>query len=140
MQQEKGFWKKRILVPFWVVRICILLFIIIITAITLNQLDSINITKPGVGYDDTDGTYMHAHVLTASSSVVFFMILMVIVLLIDILNIVLFLRHALKPGPFLTTSSFQTGFFAGILIVEFVAIGNGASAIGLAFSIVALYV
>ncbi|USP81424.1 hypothetical protein yc1106_08698 [Curvularia clavata] len=136
MRQEKGFWKKRILVPFWIVRICILLAIIAVTAITLRQLDSFNITKPGVGYDGT-GTHTHPHVLTASSSVVFFMILMVIVLLIDVLNIVLFLRDALQPASFLITTSFQSGFFGGILILEIVSIGRGANPVGLIFSIIA---
>lgn len=68
------------------------------------------------------------------------MLLIVIVLLLDLLAIVLFLRDALKPGTFLTMNSFQTGFWAGVLIMDFVAIGRGASAVGIGFSIFVLYV
>jgi hypothetical protein len=64
----------------------------------------------------------------------------IIVLLLDIVAIVLFVRDALKPGTFLIINSFQTGFWAGVLIVEFVAIGRGASNTGLWLSIFVLYV
>lgn len=68
------------------------------------------------------------------------MLFIVIVLLIDVLAILLFLRDALKPGTFLTMNCFQTGFWAGVLVVDFVAIGQGASAVGIGFSIFVLYV
>ncbi len=68
------------------------------------------------------------------------MLFIVIVLLIDVLAILLFLRDGLKPGTFLTMNCFQTGFWAGVLIMDFVAIGQGASAVGIGFSIFVLYV
>lgn len=68
------------------------------------------------------------------------MLFIVAVLLVDILAIVLFLRDALKPGTFLTMNCFQTGFWLGVLIMDFVAIGRGASAVGIGFSIFVLYV
>lgn len=71
----------------------------------------------------------------AVASVVVFMLFIVIVLLIDILAILLFLRDALKPGTFLTMNCFQTGFWAVVLIMDFVAVGRGASTVGIGFSI-----
>jgi hypothetical protein len=64
-----------------------------------------------------------------------FMLFIVIVLLIDLLAIVLFLRDALKPGTFLTMNCFQTGFWGGVLIMDLVAIGRGANATGIGFSV-----
>jgi hypothetical protein len=63
------------------------------------------------------------------------MTFVIIVLLLDVLAIILFVRDKLKPGTFLTISSFQTGFWAGVLIVEFVAIGRGASSAGIWMSV-----
>ncbi|XP_014561025.1 hypothetical protein COCVIDRAFT_87987 [Bipolaris victoriae FI3] len=118
MEQGQGLWKKRILVPFWIVRICLMIFIIAIFAYTLRTLKDLkDFTEPGPG------------------TVVLFILFMVIVLLIDVLAILLFLRDKLKPGTFLTMNCFQTGFWAGVLIVDFVAIGHGASPVGIGFSV-----
>ncbi|KAH7396529.1 hypothetical protein DE146DRAFT_614300 [Phaeosphaeria sp. MPI-PUGE-AT-0046c] len=111
-------WKKRILVPFWVVRICLMLFIIVTYSWTLRHLKELkDVTQPAV------------------ATVVIFMLFIVIVLLIDILAIVLFLRDGLKPGTFLTMNCFQTGFWAGVLILDLVSIARGASAVGIGFSV-----
>ncbi|OAL52214.1 hypothetical protein IQ07DRAFT_363960 [Pyrenochaeta sp. DS3sAY3a] len=111
-------WQKRVLIPFWVMRICLMIFIIVAYAITLRNLDSIkDVTKPAV------------------ASVVIFMLFIVIVLLLDVLAIVLFIRDALKPATFLTMNCFQTGFWGGVLILDLVAIGRGASAVGIGFSV-----
>ena len=67
------------------------------------------------------------------------MLLIVIVVLIDALAILLFLRDALKPGTFLTMNCFQTGFWLAVLIMDIVAIGRGASAVGIGFSVFVLY-
>lgn len=77
-------------------------------------------------------------ILTRFRSVVVFMLFIVIVLLIDVLAIVLFLRDALKPGTFLTMNCFQTGFWGGVLILDLVAIGKGASAVGIGFAVFVL--
>ncbi|KAH7383163.1 hypothetical protein BKA66DRAFT_512034 [Pyrenochaeta sp. MPI-SDFR-AT-0127] len=118
MTQQPVLWKKRVLVPFWVVRICVMILIIIAYAWALRNLNNIkDVVKPAI------------------ASVVVFMLFIVIVLLIDILAIVLFLRDALKPGTFLTMNCFQTSFWAGVLIMDFVAIGRGASVVGIGFSV-----
>jgi hypothetical protein len=74
-------------------------------------------------------------VLTNLRTVIVFMLFIVIVLLIDILAILLFLRDALKPGTFLTMNCFQTAFWGGVLIMDLVAIGQGANAAGIGFSV-----
>lgn len=66
------------------------------------------------------------------------MLFIVIVLLIDILAIVLFLRDALKPGTFLMMNCFQTTFWAIVLLMDFVAVGRGANAVGIGFGIFVL--
>jgi hypothetical protein len=74
-------------------------------------------------------------ILTNFRTVIVFMLFIVIVLLIDILAILLFLRDALKPGTFLIMNCFQTGFWGGVLIMDLVAIGQGANAAGIGFSV-----
>ncbi|KAF1912705.1 hypothetical protein BDU57DRAFT_542516 [Ampelomyces quisqualis] len=116
--QPPVLWKKRILIPFWIIRICLMVFIIAAYSWTLRHLKELkDVIQPAV------------------ASVVVFMLFIVIVLLIDILAIVLFLRDALKPGTFLTMNCFQTGFWAGVVIMDIVAIGRGASAVGIGFSV-----
>ncbi|EAT85978.1 hypothetical protein HBI56_024310 [Parastagonospora nodorum] len=116
--QQPVLWKKRILVPFWIVRICLMLFIIAAYSWTLRHLNEIkDVIKPAV------------------ASVVVFMLFIVIVLLIDVLAIVLFLRDALKPATFLTMNCFQTGFWGGVLILDLVSVARGASSVAIGFSV-----
>ncbi|KAL1604338.1 hypothetical protein SLS59_004134 [Nothophoma quercina] len=118
MANQPGLWKKRVLVPFWIVRICIMVFLIGIYAVALRAVDGLGeLAKPDI------------------ASIVVFMLFIVICLLIDILAIVLFIRDALKPGTFLTMNCFQTGFFGGVLIMDLVAVMRGTSAAGIGFSI-----
>ncbi|KAJ4404767.1 hypothetical protein N0V91_005717 [Didymella pomorum] len=118
MANQAGLWKKRVLVPFWIVRICIMLFLIGIYAYALRVVDEVgDVAKPAI------------------ASVVVFMLFIVICLLIDILAIVLFMRDALKPATFLTMNCFQTGFFGGVLIMDMVAVVRGTSAAGIGSSV-----
>lgn len=51
MEPGQGLWKKRILVPFWIVRICIMVFVIAAYAYTLRSLrDLEDFTEPAAGY------------------------------------------------------------------------------------------
>ncbi|KAF2274691.1 uncharacterized protein EI97DRAFT_502528 [Westerdykella ornata] len=111
-------WKKRILIPFWILRICIMVFIIAAYSWAIKVLK-----------DQGDGRKG----LPRTHSIVLFMLMTVIVLLLDILAILLFLRDRLTPNTFLVMTSAQTGFWVGVLIMETVAVANGASALGLIF-------
>ncbi|KAF1845498.1 uncharacterized protein K460DRAFT_109996 [Cucurbitaria berberidis CBS 394.84] len=118
MAQQPVLWQKRVLVPFWTVRIFIMIIIIATYAWVLQSVNNIkDVAKPAI------------------ASVVVFMLFIIIVLLMDILAIVLFLRDALKPGNFLIMNCIQTGFWAVVLIINFVAIGRGKSSVGIGFSI-----
>ncbi|KAH6865867.1 hypothetical protein J4E91_009799 [Alternaria rosae] len=118
MAQRPVFWQKRVLVPFWVVRICIMLLIIGAVGISLSNVKELeDIIQPSV------------------SLLIVIILFSCIVLLIDILAILLFLRDALKPGTFLTMNSFQTAFWGVALIMEFADIGKGGSTVGLGFGV-----
>lgn len=81
---------------------------------------------------------LEVEVLTMYRPVIIYLLLVIIVLLLDVLAIILFLRDALKPGTFLTMNCFQTGFWGGALLVNLAAIGRGADAVGIGFSVVVL--
>lgn len=67
------------------------------------------------------------------------MLFIIIVLLLDLLAIVLFLRDALKPGPFLWMNAFQTAFWLGVLIMGLTRLGDdGGSPAGIGFSVFVL--
>ncbi|KAF2110680.1 hypothetical protein BDV96DRAFT_500843 [Lophiotrema nucula] len=114
-------WKKRILIPFWVVRILCMLFIIAIYAVALKVIaDDPNRTTPAIGV------------------VVVFMLLIIAVLLMDVLAILMFLRDKLNPKSFLIMNVIQTAFWFVVLILDIAAIARGASAAGIAFTIFVL--
>ncbi|KAF2020821.1 hypothetical protein BU24DRAFT_403892 [Aaosphaeria arxii CBS 175.79] len=113
-------WKKRILVPLWIVRIIIMLFLIVVYSLAVKMIHDNHeegLRAPGTG------------------TVIVFMLFIVAVLLADVLAIVMFMRDALGPNTFLILNSFQTGFWTGVLILDFVAIGRGANAVGIGFTI-----
>ncbi|KAF3006585.1 hypothetical protein E8E13_006921 [Curvularia kusanoi] len=118
MANQQGLWKKRVLVPFWTVRIFIMLSLIAVYAYALRTIDGVGeLAKPAI------------------ASVVVFMLFIAICLLIDVLAIVLFMRDALKPGTFLTMNCFQTGFFGGVVIMQIVTAMKGRSEAGIGFSV-----
>lgn len=48
-QQQPGFWKKRILVPFWVIRVLLMIFIIAIYAWAIKVVsDDVDIRSPSL--------------------------------------------------------------------------------------------
>jgi hypothetical protein len=50
MANQPGLWKKRVLVPFWIVRICIMVFVIAAYAWALRHVEDIaDFTKPAIG-------------------------------------------------------------------------------------------
>ena len=114
-----------------------MLFLIGIYSYALRVVDGIGeFAKPAIA--SVVCCFSLDHVLITYRSIVVFMLFIIICLLIDALAIVLFLRDALKPGTFLTMNCFQTGFFGGVLIMDFVAVMRGTSATGVGFSIFVL--
>lgn len=72
--------------------------------------------------------------LTTHSVIVVFMLLIIAVLLMDILQILMFLRDSLSPLSFLIMNSVQTAFWAAVLLLDLVSIAkkeSNATGIGL---------
>ncbi|KAF2247936.1 hypothetical protein BU26DRAFT_323713 [Trematosphaeria pertusa] len=117
MAKQPVAWKKRILLPFWAVRVVLMLFIIGVYAWALKVLRD-------EGYDDLPGIGV----------IVVFMLLIIAVLLMDILQILMFLRDSLSPLSFLIMNSVQTAFWAAVLLLDLVSIAkkeSNATGIGL---------
>lgn len=75
------------------------------------------------------------------SVLVVFYLLIIIVLLLDILQIIMFVRDNLSPGAFLTMNCVQTGFWGGVLLMNLVYIGKEhTSAAGIGFTVFLLCV
>ncbi|KAF2735318.1 hypothetical protein EJ04DRAFT_491901 [Polyplosphaeria fusca] len=121
MAQPNIIWKKRILIPFWVIRILCMLFIIAVYALALKVIsDDPDIDAPAIGV------------------VVLFMLLIIAVLLMDVLSIILFLRDSLNVKTFLIINVLQTTFWFVVLILDLVAIARGGNAAGIAFTVFVL--
>ncbi|ORY13050.1 hypothetical protein BCR34DRAFT_536107 [Clohesyomyces aquaticus] len=119
MAGQPVIWKKRILIPFWVIRIILMVFIIFAYAVALRVLteaDDKNVPVIGV--------------------TVVFMLLVVAVLLMDVLSIILFARDALNPKTFLIMNVLQTTFWAAVLAIDLVAIARGADSYGIWFQVI----
>ncbi|KAF2199825.1 hypothetical protein GQ43DRAFT_375314 [Delitschia confertaspora ATCC 74209] len=114
-------WKKRILIPAWVVRIVLMVFTLTIYGMAIKLL-----------YEDEYKTS------PAMGVVIFFMLLVIGVLLLDLLAIVLFLRNALRPTAFLVMNVVQSFFWVVVIVIDFVAIAKGTGARGIWFPILAL--
>ncbi|KAF2465576.1 uncharacterized protein BDR25DRAFT_270225 [Lindgomyces ingoldianus] len=122
MAGQPVIWKKRILIPFWIIRIVLMLFIIVVYGLALKVLaDDPDKSAPAIGI------------------VVVFMLLIIAVLLMDILAILLFMRDALNPKTFLIMNVVQTTFWAAVLLLDVVAIARGASAVGIGFTVFVLF-
>ncbi|PSN73564.1 hypothetical protein BS50DRAFT_569089 [Corynespora cassiicola Philippines] len=119
MAQQPVIWKKRILVPFWIVRILAMIFVIAIYAYALKVLRD----------QGTSREY------PAMGVIIVFMLMIIGVLLLDVLAIILFLKDKLNPTVFLIMNSTQTGFWGGILILDLIAIARGANAVGIALTV-----
>ncbi|KAF2706963.1 hypothetical protein K504DRAFT_470951 [Pleomassaria siparia CBS 279.74] len=123
MSNNPTVWKKRILIPFWVVRILLMLFIIGIYAIALAVIrKDPELTLPNVGV------------------IVIFMLLIVTVLLMDVMAILMFLRDGLNPTKFLIMNVIQTSFWAAVLLLNVAAIARSRrNGTGIGFSVFVLF-
>lgn len=110
-------WKKRILIPFWIVRLVFMFVIIGLYAWALHY--ATNTTNP-----------------PTIAVIVVFMLLLVICILLDVLAILAFARDALKPTTFLIFNVIQTGIWFIVILLDVVAIVRGARWSGLIGSII----
>ncbi|KAF2749375.1 hypothetical protein M011DRAFT_475473 [Sporormia fimetaria CBS 119925] len=108
-------WKRRVLVPFWILRIIVLLFVIGVYCWAISRLEP--------------------ELRPAWGGIIIFLLFVIIVLLLEIYTIVKFLRDALHPSFFLTTTTFQTMFWTGVLVMAGVSFARDSrdAAVGLGF-------
>jgi len=117
-------WLKRVLIPFWVIRIFFMVIIVGLYAWALSLVAS-----------DYAGSYLAGPIVL--------MILLAICLILDIVSIILYARRKLKPKVFLIFNVFQTLFWLVIWIIEIVnASGNpsGAATGAVILGLIVLYV
>lgn len=112
-------WKKRILIPFWIVRIAIMtisLGMLIWMAATLND---------GTMYDKNE-------IKPAIGGLIVTILFIAVIILLDVLAIFMFANKKLSAGRFMLLNCFGTGFWGVNLIIQIASIGssngtNGAS-------------
>ncbi|EOD49358.1 putative cys met metabolism pyridoxal phosphate-dependent enzyme protein [Neofusicoccum parvum UCRNP2] len=119
--RENSPWKKRVLVPFWVLRDLLTLVIIASYALTLAALVN--------NEDDLDDDFDQSDINAAKAIVAAFMAAFVISLLLDIFCMIKYARHSLSPGIFLIISVIQTTFWTVLLILQII----GSASLGRAY-------
>ncbi|PVI04096.1 hypothetical protein DM02DRAFT_519444 [Periconia macrospinosa] len=113
--------KKRILVPFWVIRGLLVLLFIIAFGYMINMTSC--------QYDDAE-------------SMIIFYIFLIGVLLLDILQIFYFYKNKLTPLTFLTLNAMQCGFWVGNFFADIASMsrtGADPVTIGIILFILVLY-
>ncbi|KAJ4295503.1 hypothetical protein N0V90_007516 [Kalmusia sp. IMI 367209] len=100
-------WKKRILLPIWIIRICLMLVVIIGFAIAVGLIKHIQ----------------EQWTIKLGAAIVF-LLFAIIVLLLDVLQIVMFARHNLQPNGFVIMNSVQTGFWGGVVLMDIVEVAK----------------
>ncbi|KAF2812563.1 uncharacterized protein BDZ99DRAFT_474715 [Mytilinidion resinicola] len=108
-------WKKRVLFPFWAFRTSFMVFLIgiyIWAIVIIRSRHDIENVSWGV--------------------IILFMLLLIICLLLDIMAMIMFAKHSLKPGAFLLFNVIQTTIWTVILVLDIVALARpGVNRIGL---------
>lgn len=134
IQKDNTSWKKRILIPFWVVRILFLLLLIGLYAIALAALGVYSHRN-----SDDDVVQSSAWKLGIGLAV-FFMVLLILCVVLDIISIILFMRHSLKPKVMLVFNVIQSAIWLFVIILQIMSVAQGASPAGLIVCLVIGYV
>ncbi|KAF1956957.1 hypothetical protein CC80DRAFT_444276 [Byssothecium circinans] len=113
-------WKKRILLPIWIIRICAMVFLIAAFSWAVWAVQNSN---------DLADLELNMAV------VVVYLIILVLVLLGDVAQMILFFIHRLTPLPFLVINALQTAFWTGDAIMQFVYIGRSGNGAGIGLNI-----
>ena len=113
---------KRVLIPFWVIRILIMLFDIAIYALAIGVI---------AAYSDDVEDQLEEHYsvrtsLTAAIAVlVVVMLIIILCLILDIVCIVKRARRTLSPRFFLITSVIQTTIWTILFILSMIGVRTG---------------
>lgn len=114
---ETSPWKKRILLPIWIIRDGLTLIIIAIYAFTLSVLVSDPNDKLDEDFDDKT-------INAAKIVVAVFMTAFAVSLLLDVWCMIQYIRHSLSPRTFLIINTLQTLFWVAIVVLQIV--GNAS--------------
>ncbi|KAF2690067.1 hypothetical protein K458DRAFT_399454 [Lentithecium fluviatile CBS 122367] len=111
-------WKKRILLPIWILRIVAMLFICVVFGIAIAYVKQNGGSSVSLGV------------------VIFFYLLIIAVLLLDVLQILMLLNHNLSPIGLLIINGIQTTFWTSVLLMDITYIAKERStATGLIMSL-----
>ncbi|KAJ4359673.1 uncharacterized protein N0V89_000229 [Didymosphaeria variabile] len=117
-------WKKRVLLPFWIIRICLMLVIIIGFSVAM-----------GLNHDNARRIFRYPAAVT-------FLFLTVLVLLLDVVQILLWARDTLYPAYFTGLTVFQAAFWGLVLLMDIILIAKkeqSPQAVGLVVVVFLLY-
>ncbi|KAK8176161.1 hypothetical protein IWX90DRAFT_498817 [Phyllosticta citrichinensis] len=137
---EASPWLRRVLIPFWIIRVVFMLLIaasfgigIAVIAKDKNDADD---------DDDTDTNYNNDRTTKISAKtiavVAIFFVLVLVCLILDIVSIVKFARRNLRPKTFLIFNTIQTTFWAAILVIDIVGSIKHRSALNFLFALIVL--
>ncbi|KAL0261702.1 hypothetical protein SLS55_003132 [Diplodia seriata] len=115
--RETSPWKKRVLLPIWIIRDGLTVIIIAMYAFILSVL----IRDPT---DDLDQDFDDKTINTAKILVAVFLTLFIVSLLLDVWCMIQYVRHSLSPRTFLIINVLQLLFWIGIIVLQIV--GNAA--------------
>ncbi|KAK8198232.1 uncharacterized protein BKA78DRAFT_377732 [Phyllosticta capitalensis] len=136
-------WLKRVLIPFWVIRIILMVLIAISFGVGLAVI-AVNAKKEDDNDDDDDGTVTNGNgdgdgVRIRGgqiATIVVFFVLVLVCLTLDIIAVVKHARHNLRPKTFLIFNAVQTLFWAAVLVIDIVSAVRTRSALSFLFALV----
>ncbi|KAK8185553.1 hypothetical protein BC567DRAFT_188199 [Phyllosticta citribraziliensis] len=120
---EASPWLRRVLIPFWIIRVVFMLLIAASFGIGIaRKIDTVEIIF--IGAD------------SLGSIVAIFFVLVLVCLILDIVSIVKFARRNLRPKTFLIFNTIQTTFWAAILVIDIVGSIKHRSALNFLFALI----
>ncbi|KAK7541679.1 hypothetical protein IWX49DRAFT_592416 [Phyllosticta citricarpa] len=137
---EASPWLRRVLIPFWIIRVCLMLLITASFAIGIAVIAKDNSDSDDEDDDNTETNYNNDRRDKIGAKqiavVAIFFVLVLICLILDIVSIVKFARRNLRPKTFLIFNTIQTTFWAAILVIDIVGSIKHRSALNFLFALI----
>ncbi|KAK7541936.1 uncharacterized protein J3D65DRAFT_612039 [Phyllosticta citribraziliensis] len=135
---EASPWLRRVLIPFWIIRVVFMLLIaasfgIGIAVIAKDKNDADDDDDTDTNYNNDRTTKIGAKTIAI---VAIFFVLVLVCLILDIVSIVKFARRNLRPKTFLIFNTIQTTFWAAILVIDIVGSIKHRSALNFLFALI----
>lgn len=125
---------KRVLIPFWVIRIIVMVGTIGVYAVAIAAVSSLRDSDVGRGFSSGDIKKAKSIILAIAAVV---MVLVLICLILDIVSIVKRSRRKLSPRFFLISNVLQTTLWLVLFILSMV---GGTSGLAVGLMVIVLYV